>query len=456
MNPSLNQLEAIARKKFPAAEFVDAGEVCVFAEHETVDSEGNPVRFSRCDLVEIVDRCNARILDTGDFAPLTDGHNPSAENIASGAKEPEVLGYDGPFRLGVIGEANPRSAIFAREWHYKDRHEIVKRKPRRSVEYWTSKRHFDPIAALGATTPRLDIGMKLARETSEGERICYMAAAPSVDSQRHSANCSKPLLYQQFTSAKSRKQLSTDELLPQSKETLSMENAQMREFIAALDSLDWVQWVKGQMNTNATTLSNDESEVRRHESNVGSESTSEDDTAAADLIPASTEPQSEQQAKQQGVQSYRRQALQNAEKYAAVQKQNEVLAEKYAALTNSVTSLLRDKADAERERKISELAERYAFDVESLRKKALYSRGSEMTDDVFAVHVDTVEQYGNPTPPMNTLIGTGAPIGGSHRTPFDSEEAKVEAAIKYSDLERAKGNRIDFSQAMAHVENLYS
>ena len=158
------ELQQIADKQFTDDKFVKVDDVCVFAEHETKDSKGNPQRYDKAALQAIVDRCNHRIADTGDFATLTDGHTPSKTDAAKGAKQPEVLGFMGPFRVGEIGNVEPRAAIFATQYHFRDSHSKVSKLPRRSVELWMdpdmSKRFFDPIAALGAETPRLDLGLK--------------------------------------------------------------------------------------------------------------------------------------------------------------------------------------------------------------------------------------------------------------------------------------------------------
>lgn len=184
-NPA-DELDQIAAEKFPDNEFITVRDVPIFAEHTTTDSRGKKVRYGKDELAGIVQRCNERILDTGDFAPLSDGHTPTQDMIKTGAKMPDVLGYCGPFRLGIIGRKKPRYAIFADEHYHKADVDKVRRLPRRSPEVWLEERLedriLDPIAALGAETPRLDLGMarfRRAGDDREVERYSAVAAFPS-------------------------------------------------------------------------------------------------------------------------------------------------------------------------------------------------------------------------------------------------------------------------------------
>jgi hypothetical protein len=159
-------------------------DVPVFAEHTTKDRDGNTVIYDRSALKAIMDRCNHRIADTENYAPITEGHTPDSEAIAAGAKMPEVLGYAGPYRLGMIGNKEPRWAIFADEWHDKADVPKLRKMRRRSPEVWVEDRmedrFFDPIAALGAEAPRLDMGMTRFCLSASGRVVeKYSAAAVS-------------------------------------------------------------------------------------------------------------------------------------------------------------------------------------------------------------------------------------------------------------------------------------
>lgn len=180
-----SNLVQAAEQKFGNAQFVHVPNVPVFSEHTTRDAKGNLVVYDRRALAAIADRCNTRILDTGDFPPLTEGHTPTAEEQNAGRKMPEVLGYSGPFRVGQIGNVNPRWAIFADEWHHRECVDKLRKMQRRSPEVWLEERmedrFLDPIAALGAETPRLDLGSARYGQRGDGRRVeKYTATLPAA------------------------------------------------------------------------------------------------------------------------------------------------------------------------------------------------------------------------------------------------------------------------------------
>jgi len=149
------ELDQAANKKFPVEKFARVARVPVFTEHKTDRHSWDKDR-----LAALTDQMNHRILDTGSFSPLTDGHTPDAEAVQKGVPQPKVLGYQGKFRLGLIGNREPRWTVFADEYHHVGEAEKLARMTRRSPEVWVSaeKPFYDPCAALGAETPRLDMG----------------------------------------------------------------------------------------------------------------------------------------------------------------------------------------------------------------------------------------------------------------------------------------------------------
>lgn len=172
-----------AAKQFPPERYQRVARVPIFAEHETTEGpEKTPVKYSRDDLAAIVDRCNKRIADTGNFAPISDGHTPTRQERSQGKNDPDVLGFSGPFSLGMIGNENPRYAIFCDEHHRNDRFDRSQNMPYRSPEIWLEQkkedRFFHPIAALSTQAPRLELGM--AQYERDGESVeveRYSAAA---------------------------------------------------------------------------------------------------------------------------------------------------------------------------------------------------------------------------------------------------------------------------------------
>lgn len=166
------RLDTAAAKKFPAERFSRATRIPVFTEHETVrrklDASGNvveePVKWDRNKLAAMCYQMNHRVLDTGSFSPITEGHTPDKNARDKGCPQPPVLGYQGKFRLGLIGNLNPKWTIFCDEYRHIEDADKFQRLTRRSPEVWTAAEQpfFDPCAALGAETPRLDMGTSLS------------------------------------------------------------------------------------------------------------------------------------------------------------------------------------------------------------------------------------------------------------------------------------------------------
>ena len=176
-----------AKSQFPDSEFAFVPCVPIFAEHVATNQDGSPLPYGRDELRKMVDGNNDRIADTGGFSPITDGHTPSREAMDKGAKMPDVLGYTGPYRLGMIGAKTPRWAIFASEWHHRSDRQKLSKMRRRSPEVWLhsdpSMRVIDPVAALGAETPRLDMGLVRCCRASGGQLVMkYSAADPPAAS----------------------------------------------------------------------------------------------------------------------------------------------------------------------------------------------------------------------------------------------------------------------------------
>ena len=154
---------AEARRYHKSSEFLERRDIPVFEEHEiparkTCDGRTIPaVKYDRKALASICKNMNEQIADVGKFCPITNGH--TSDNRTD--PEPEVLGYTGAYRLGMIGNKKPRYAIFTDEYHRKDRDELLRGRRGRSVEVLplpdVHKRSFYPIAALGADEPRLNL-----------------------------------------------------------------------------------------------------------------------------------------------------------------------------------------------------------------------------------------------------------------------------------------------------------
>lgn len=179
-HPEGDDLARVSAEHWPTDKYTRIPNVAVFAEHSTKNRDGSTSKYDLSALRSIVERCNSRISDTGNYPAITEGHTPDQPSPEAGA--PPVLGYSGPFRLGMIGNQKPRWAIFADEHWLKENESKIRSLPNRSPEVWLEPRmedrFFDPIAALGATTPRLDLGM--VRYGKRGDVLVEKYSASSL------------------------------------------------------------------------------------------------------------------------------------------------------------------------------------------------------------------------------------------------------------------------------------
>ncbi|MDB5345310.1 MAG: hypothetical protein JWP89_3687 [Schlesneria sp.] len=173
-----------AAAMFPKAKFVHFGPRCIFLEHTvpaSVDTQQPEITYGQQELQQLVDWANYRIRNSDNFAVISDGHTPSQDEKAKGAGMPSPLGYSGPFYLGQLGDVDPLWAIYADEWVHRDDVPRFEKLQRRSPEVWASEpmsqRTLDPIAALGAETPKLDCGMNLYARASDGQLVMRYSAA---------------------------------------------------------------------------------------------------------------------------------------------------------------------------------------------------------------------------------------------------------------------------------------
>lgn len=139
-------------------QFVVYDAVPLFDEHTGEDGVVYDQRVLRC----IAANCNRRIETTGDWCPLVLGHTSGPDEPR---REPKVIGFAGPFYVDRFRNNEGRTvwAIYCTCWVFPQDVEDFRRNPRRSVEVWPEERpeqrYFDPIALLGAETPRRDLGL---------------------------------------------------------------------------------------------------------------------------------------------------------------------------------------------------------------------------------------------------------------------------------------------------------
>ena len=197
-SPNDADLRSKAAARFPVEQFTHFGPRCIFLEHtipevaEITDPQTGTLtqpgregtKYGRNELQKLVDWANYRIRNADQFAALSDGHMPTAEEKSTGRPDADVLGWSGPFYLGCFGNVNPQWAIYSDEWVHNDDVPRFQKLQRRSPEVWCKepieRRTMDPIAALGSETPRLDSGMNLYSLRADGQTVMRYSMGMSM------------------------------------------------------------------------------------------------------------------------------------------------------------------------------------------------------------------------------------------------------------------------------------
>lgn len=129
----------------------------VIDECEFYDSRTRQhVKMDPARLAKMADAQNQRIVGRNDATPVILGHT---EDHKAEADQPPIVGYATRFHVGRLPDG--KAAVFARPWAAPGQVETFRKNPRRSVELWLDPDAIDPIALLGATTPRRDLGLHL-------------------------------------------------------------------------------------------------------------------------------------------------------------------------------------------------------------------------------------------------------------------------------------------------------
>jgi hypothetical protein len=188
-DPTISEL---VESRFTPDQYQRLHDVAMFHEHtvpaqKIQDKEVPAQHYGRDELAEMVEGMNDRILDHDEFSPITRGHTGQKPGAKDGDRQmPEVLGFAGPYKLGMIGRKNPRWAIFGTEYHMKDAVPELKKRVGRSPEVWRYSRmrdrFFYPIATLGEEMPRLNLPpAHYSRRNAEESPVfveCYSAVFP--------------------------------------------------------------------------------------------------------------------------------------------------------------------------------------------------------------------------------------------------------------------------------------
>lgn len=405
----LTEEERIAEAKFPPDRFVKKENVCVFTEHEA-----GGVRNDLIEMIRIIRGCNHRIADFDGFAPIADGHTPDPNNPFG--VQPDILGYTGPYRLGMIGRKQLRWAIFADEWHMRETAGRLSALPRRSPELWRFKSdpnrvHFDPIAALGAVTPRIPLPFKCSRQVDD-----------DVTVEKYSFDASGYCAPGGNTHVKTF-----------SKETYSMalSNEDISQLLAALMQTPQFQFLDQQMKASQTA-----GDGAAANAGAGDANANPDDLAALSELAGAGggngQPPPEVPDKNAaGIKYSARNGEAVIEKYQALQNSHNRLMQDFGQAQSQISALHKRAADSDRTTALMGLRQKYGefIDLEDELSRTLYSRGASLNDEAFASHVATVEKYAQRASQHARLHATELPMGVSDYGNQDADVQKYQAAL---------------------------
>jgi len=181
-------------------DFVVFEHVCCFDEHTGDDG----VVYDERLLHRIAENCNRRIRTTGDYCPIVVAHTRDQDEKSSVDDDPQVIGLAGPFYVSdfVNTDGVTVKAIYSTFWIFAEDEKLFLKNPRRSVEIWPEdkpeNRYFDPLAVLGAETPKRDLGLIYSRGRPGYRPTRYAMGGPLRYSKRTVA---KSIKYQESAPA---------------------------------------------------------------------------------------------------------------------------------------------------------------------------------------------------------------------------------------------------------------
>jgi hypothetical protein len=448
-----------AEEYFPPDQYRTVPNVCYFREHETKSRDGSLLKYDFEKLAELCRNNNDRA-DTDSYSVIASHHTPHDDDER---KKPKTIGFAGPYRMGMIGRQKPVWAIFADEHHLKTEQRTFAERPRRSVEVLRFRdgrpSYFDPIATLGVDSPRLN--MPVARYEHDAEVERYSVMAPVGVGQSNTFIPSAAKSKDQYGSQPNPQgeQMQMGDLSEQS----------VNQIVQAIMALPPIQWAIEQMDKPAGQPGSDA---------VGDMNTPNDPVSPDDLglpsggdmggqmppaspmaSPAPPSPvdqsapskfstmqpySSHAPAQQPYPQHYsENEEDMDREQYSAMQETISELQEGYNALLeqnkqlikdhysarDAIVNLEKDRVNASRRLRISELANKYEGFVEAdeLLDKCLYSEKANMSEADFESHIGLVEKY---AAKAANVVPTGmVPNGVLRGAGSETIEQKLQQAV---------------------------
>lgn len=138
----------------------------ILDEH-TFSNKKKAEQFDKARLERLAVKLNKRASELNDLVPIIVGHTTDDDKEED---QPEIVGYGSDYRVERLGRGD-KWALTACPWAARGHKSTFQKFPRRSVELWVDSVNgddIDPIALLGATTPRRTLGVHLFSRKNAG------------------------------------------------------------------------------------------------------------------------------------------------------------------------------------------------------------------------------------------------------------------------------------------------
>lgn len=469
-----NPLRSRAQDYFPDDQYRHVESVPYFMEH-TIQKATGPLVYDFSELARMTDALNKRC-SSDSYSALVSHHTD--DHLKGPDKEPSVLGFSGPFYLGQIPTADgDKWAIFGDEHHDRQYSNVLNKRRRRSVEVLRPRNgdpsYFDPIATLGADSPRLPLPVARYESKQESDVECVgVYSINGTDTERYMMDGMGGFSAMGQGNAFIPGSMQKDRYEPPQggqgmqpgTGTSQLGPDDVKAIVNAIMQTPQMQWVAEQMEAGmggASPLPSQNPMQQQPQQQMPGPLPNQ---YAAPVMPSMGAPSmysnstpsqnsaTDSQEDEVNVERYAQienELIESRDRYAQLHAQNSHLVEahkqlfaQHAELNKRFVEQEQRLVDADRYSQIKSLADKYDLvDTEVEANRCLYSRGSKLTNEEFTQHLQYVEQYAAKAanrPPVGMV-----PDGVVQSRPVD---AAMEEKIAAMTVERysAKANRGEF------------
>lgn len=409
-----------AKEYFPPDKYRFVERVPYFMEH-VIHKASGPLVYGFKELANMVNYLNDRC-QSDSYSALVSHHTD--DRLKGPDKEPNVLGYSGPYHLGMVPTAEgDKWGIFGDEHHDRQYANVLDTRRRRSVEVLRPRNgdpaYFDPIATLGADSPRLPLPVARyeAAEEVEVERV-GVYSLDFTDRERYMMGGAFSAVGQGNTFVPGGVQMkdryegygSPNQPMPEQSLTgtgmSQLTPDDIQKIVAGLMATPPMQWVLQQMESQGPGQMMGAPPAPQQPAPMPQEPISippgpSIGQGGMAMSQYQADGQEDDEVKPEQYAAVENELIEVNERYSQLHSSHQQLADAHDRLFKQHTDLLErfsaqqsKLVDADRYSAIQALHEKYdAVDVIEESKRCLYSQGSKMNDEEFRSHLETVERY---------------------------------------------------------------